>query len=133
MKTKLFFILYLGSFLGLSQDIIGLKNLEPDVEFENILVKKISDDEQQSSFVIWIKHEVRLHKHLEHSENIYILEGKGEMQIGDNKYAVKKGDYFNIPKSTPHGVIVHSSKPMKVLSIQSPKFDGTDRIFLDKN
>ncbi len=80
--------------------------------------------------MIWIKHEVKLHKHEYHTENIYVISGKGEMRIGSKTYEVKKGDYFRIPKNTPHGLKVTSSKPMKVLSIQSPKFSGTDRIFI---
>jgi len=45
---------------------------------------------------------------------------------------INKGDYFNIPENTPHGLQVLSSSPIKVLSIQSPKFDGTDRILINR-
>lgn len=130
-RLLLITILSLGLF-GLAQDIIKFKDVKPDKEFENILVKKISDDDEQTSFIIWVKESVRLHKHEHHSENIYVLEGKGEMIIGDEKFIIKKGDYFNIPKNTPHALKVLSSSPIKVLSIQSPKFEGKDRVFLDE-
>lgn len=117
--------------VSFAQNIVGLKDLKPEKEFDNIFIKKVSDDDYQSTFVIWVKQKVRLHKHEHHSENIYVLEGKGEMVIGDEKFVIKKGDYFNIPKNTPHGLKVLSSSPVKVLSIQSPQFLGQDRIFLE--
>lgn len=130
---KIFILLFCGiAFFTIAQDIKKLTDVKPEEDFENIWVKKISDDDYQTSFVIWVKESVRLHKHAEHSENIYVLGGKGEMIIGDEKFVIKKGDYFNIPKNTPHALNVLSSSPVKVLSIQSPKFEGKDRIFLDE-
>lgn len=131
MKKWLIIACLCIAFIGLSQNILDLKSIKPETEFDNIHVKKIADDDQQTSFVIWIKQQVRLHKHDHHTENIYVLEGKGEMQIGDEKFVIGKGDFFTIPKSTPHGLKVLSSKPVKVLSIQSPKFTGEDRIFIE--
>lgn len=111
-----------------AQIIPDLKSYTPTSDYENIHVQKIADDRYQSSFIIWVKKEVPLHKHADHTENIYVLEGKGQFTLGDSVYKISAGDYFNIPKETPHGVIVTSKKPLKVLSIQSPQFDGTDRI-----
>lgn len=118
--------------ITIAQDIKRLNEIKPTEDFENIWVKKISDNDEQTSFVIWVKENVRLHKHEHHSENIYVLSGKGEMIINDEIFVIKKGDYFNIPKNTPHALKVLSSSPVKVLSIQSPKFEGKDRIFLDE-
>lgn len=132
MKKLTIIVLCLITIIGFAQEIIELKDVKPTEDYENIWVKKISDDPNQSSFVIWIKKSVRLHKHVDHSENIYILGGKGEMIIGETKLQVKKGDYFNIPKDTPHALNVLSSSPVQVLSIQSPRFLGTDRIYLDE-
>jgi quercetin dioxygenase-like cupin family protein len=108
----------------------NLKKLHPPKSYENIHVEQISNDSNQTAFVIWIKNEVALHKHEWHTENVYILDGKGEMTLGDEKFVVEKGDYFNIPEDTPHALKVLSSGPIKVLSIQSPFFDGSDRILI---
>lgn len=115
----------------LAQDIVHTKKQKPDIEYENILVKTLSDTPHQTSFMIWIKDGVKLHKHKVHTENIYVIKGKGEMTIGDEKYVIKKGDYFTIPKNTPHALKVLSSSPMQVISIQSPKFIGQDRILIE--
>lgn len=129
-KLILLFIILLGAH-AISQDLFKLKKEEPNVEYDNIHVRKISDSAEQTTFLIWIKESVKLHKHLHHAENIYVISGKGEMTIGDEKLVIKKGDFFTIPKNTPHGLKVLSSAPVKVLSIQSPQFKGLDRIFIN--
>ena len=43
----------------------------------------------------------------------------------------REGDYLNFPKNVAHAVLeVISRKPLKVVSVQSPKFEGKDRIFV---
>ncbi len=112
-----------------AQDVDYLKSIQPHEEFENILVQKLAEDELQSAFVIWVKKGVKAHHHVYHTENIYVISGKAEMTIGDKSFRIKPGDYLNIPKGTSHSVTqVFGKKPLKVLSIQAPKFDG-DRVF----
>ena len=132
MKKLIFITLCLIAFIGLSQELVPLKKVKPHKEYENILVKPYSSDANSSSFIIWVKKSVRLHKHAHHTENLYVISGKGELTLGDEILIIKKGDYINIPKDTPHALKVLSSKPIKVLSIQSPKFIGADRIYLDE-
>jgi mannose-6-phosphate isomerase-like protein (cupin superfamily) len=81
--------------------------------------------------VLFIKKEVRKHKHAFHSEQVIILEGEGLMWMAGKEFKVKKGDIIFIPKQTIHALKVTSDVPVKVLSIQSPGFDGSDRIFID--
>lgn len=125
--TTLFFFLN-----GLKAQHSSLDTIKAPAKYDNILAVKISSDSLSTSFVIFIKKEVKLHKHITHTENVIILEGEGIMCLGDKKIKVKKGDHVFIPKGTPHSVKVTSKKPMKVLSIQSPYFDGKDREFIDE-
>lgn len=131
MKRLLILLIFVMGFQTFAQDIYKLKKIKPHEEFENILVKKLADSDEQTSFLIWIKTGVGLHKHESHTENIYVISGKGEMTLGDEKFVIQKGDFFSIPKNTPHSLKVLSSKPIKVLSIQTPKFTGKDRIFIE--
>ena len=124
-------LLVVGSSLtGYSQhfntDSIGAKTVS-----DNIYNKPLFGDSLASSFVIVIKKEVKLHKHIQHSEHVVVLEGSGQMTLGSKGFAVKKGDVIFIPKNTIHGVISTGEQPLKVLSVQAPKFDGKDRIFID--
>ena len=129
--TTILAILFIP-FISKSQNIVtSIDEFHPNKEFENIHVKKISSDSSSSTFAIWIKQKVKLHKHIYHTENVLIEKGYGEFQINDSIYNVSAGDWIVIPKNTWHGVIVNSKKTMKVISVQSPEFFGKDRIFKD--
>ena len=130
MKLQLTIYLQIIFFSLIGQEYINsFDKIEPDNDYDNIYVKKLSSESNATTFAIWIKKSVRLHKHIEHIENVYITEGNGDFQLGDTIYKVNSGDLIVIPKNTWHGVIVNYQKPMKVISIQSPEFHGKDRIF----
>jgi mannose-6-phosphate isomerase-like protein (cupin superfamily) len=125
------FVLFFLS-LSLKAQQWALDTVKAPAKYENVHAIKIASDSLSTSFVIFIKKEVKLHKHNTHTENVIILEGDGEMRLGDKRFKIKKGDYIFIPRGTPHSVKVTSKKPMKVLSIQSPNFDGKDREILNE-
>ncbi len=130
MKTiiSLFFILVSINFY--SQDLVNkINNRKPSNEYENIYIQKLSSDSLASTFVVWIKKKVKLHKHINHTENVIIQQGSGKFQLNDSIYMVSSGDMITIPKNTWHGVVTTSEVPMKVISIQSPEFLGKDRVF----
>lgn len=114
-----------------AQSYQSLDTIKAPADFENIYSRPLYTDSLASSFVIFIKKEVKAHKHITHTEHVYILEGDGEMTLGDKKFKVKKGDVVFIPKNTPHSLKTTSSLPVKVVSLQSPMFDGKDRIFTE--
>lgn len=97
----------------------------------NITSKQLFTDSLSSSFVIIIKSEVKAHKHLYHSEHVIVQSGEGIMKMSDKEFLIKPGDVIFIPKNTVHSVIVKGKKPLKVLSIQSPRFDGNDRVMME--
>ena len=126
-----YFTFLISHFSSFAQTKETLAELKPSKDYDNVLPQKIAGDSLSTSFVIWIKKEVKAHKHIKHSENIYILEGTGTMKIADKTFDVKAGDYLFVPKNTIHSLKVTSATPVKVLSIQSPEFDGSDRIFVE--
>ena len=105
-----------------------ISDIVPPANFENIHVVKLASDSFSTDFIIFVKNVVPLHKHVEHSETIYVLEGKAQMQLGDQSIEIVAGDYIRVPRGTAHGVKVLSSVPLKVLSVQAPEFFGKDRV-----
>lgn len=103
----------------------------PENDFDNIYAEKIFSDSLVSSFLIVVKKEVKLHKHVTHSEHVYVLEGSGDMVLGNENISITKGDLIIIPKNTAHSLIVTSSIPVKIISIQAPEFDGKDRVLIE--
>ncbi len=116
-----------------AQNVQALKSIDPsEPDYENVDVVPLHSDSTSSTFIVFVKKTVAKHYHAHHTEQVVVLEGKGRMQMGDQEFIVKKGDYIIIPPGTHHAVQVIGRKPMKVLSIQSPQFKGKDRIFVDK-
>lgn len=96
-----------------------------------IVAKMLTGDSLSNSFYLSIKDEVKLHKHTLHSEHIYVLQGKARMVLGSDTFEINKGDFIFIPRNTAHKVNVLSKQKLEVISIQSPFFDGKDRVLLE--
>ena len=128
MKTTLTIALLFLINIVSAQTVNSVDDLQPTEAFDNIHVQKIDTDSLSTTFAIWVKLKVKMHKHVNHMENVYIVEGNGAFTVSDSTYEVKKGDLIVIPKNTWHGVTISSKNPMKVISIQSPEFKGLDRV-----
>jgi len=132
-KTFLLFFFFLCfEFHSEAQSKMNLKDSLESGLNDNISVLNLKHDSLSSSFLISIKHKVGLHKHLHHAEHVYVISGEGEMILGEESFLVKEGDYIFIPINTAHAVKVISKEPLKVISIQTPYFDGSDRVILEK-
>ncbi len=129
MRFCVIFLIALFSPSLYAQNITDVKNITPNAEYDNIHIQRLDGDNSSTSFVIWIKKNVKSHKHESHAEVIYIIEGNGNMIIGEKKHKIKPNDYFRIPKNTFHSLEVTSKNPIKVISIQAPAFHGKDRVF----
>ncbi len=93
-------------------------------------VEKMHSDSNCSSFMIWVNHEVKPHRHNYHSEHVYVIEGEGNMLLGEELIQIKEGDIIAIPEGTIHAVKPFKGITLKVISIQSPEFKGKDREFI---
>lgn len=111
----------------MSTDSIGATHKSPGT-----YNKALFGDSLVNSFCIVIKTEVKAHKHQEHSEHVIVLDGEGMMKLGDKKFEIKKGDVIFIPKNTVHSVKSTGKVPLKVISVQAPLFNGSDRIFIEE-
>ena len=132
MKNKLLILIALlvfGSHANAEQK--ALIDIKAPTDLDNIHVVKLNSDRNSTDFVIFIRKQVPLHKHVKHSETLYVLEGSGQMQLGDETIRVHPGDYIKVPEGVVHGVIVDSENPLKVLSVQAPEFFGKDRVKVD--
>lgn len=112
------------------QEVIRFDNRLPLADYENVHAEKIFTDERTSTFLIWVKQSVAMHYHAEHTEQVYVLEGTCDFEMDNKLYRLSPGDYIIIPAGVPHAVQVTSDYPVKVLSIQAPEFDGSDRIYI---
>ncbi|MDZ4665590.1 MAG: cupin domain-containing protein [Bacteroidota bacterium] len=129
---KVFFGFFLAiSFCIYAQNPQLINTLELEPGSTGLTSKNLFNDSLSSSFCLIIKNEVKGHKHMKHSEHVIVQSGEGVMRLGDKEFTIKEGDVIFIPKGTVHSVIVKGKKPLKVLSIQSPYFNGDDRVMVE--
>lgn len=109
-------------------------HINPDTikikDYTKTQVKLLASDSLCSTFLIVIPGEVKSHFHSFHTENVIVVEGKGIMKLGIKEFKIKKGDVIVIPKGIIHSVRSKGRKPLRVISIQSPYFDGKDRVMV---
>ncbi|GAA6206289.1 cupin domain-containing protein [Thalassotalea sp. SU-HH00458] len=109
-----------------------LSTYTPPKDMKNLHIHELGSSESATEFIIFVRNEVKAHLHKEHTELIYVLEGEGLFYLDETKQIVKPGDFIRVNKGVVHSVKVTSQSPLKVLSIQTPKFIGKDRHFVDK-
>jgi len=133
MRTLFTLVLLLSSTILSAQILTQNANkITPQEAFTNVKTIPLHTDENTSVFMIFVKKSVRKHVHQYHTEVITILDGTGKMYLGGDYFKVKKGDHIVIPPNTAHAVVTTSSKPLKVLSAQSPQYLGQDIIFIQE-
>jgi quercetin dioxygenase-like cupin family protein len=76
---------------------------------------------------------LRAHIHRDHDEIFYIVQGEGELRLGDELKRVKAGDVVIAPAGTIHGPTANSPE-FVFLSIFAPEFDpaNPDRHFVEE-
>jgi len=131
MKSMLIFVSVIFALQTRAQNLMqSADTIKAPSVYENVYSRALyTDTNNVSSFVIFIKKEVKAHKHITHAEHVIVLEGKAEMSLNDKTFSIKKGDVIFIPKNSFHSVKTTSKVPLKVISIQAPFFDGKDRVF----
>jgi len=128
MRFPFFILLAIATLCGRSQTV---RNLDSIINNPNtgIYVRNLFNDSLSSSFCILIPDEVKAHKHQHHCEHVLVLEGEGLMKLGAKEFMIRKHDLIFIPANTVHSVRSPGPVPLKVLSIQAPYFDGSDRVY----
>lgn len=71
------------------------------------------------------------HRHPETEEIYYILEGTGEMRIGDERQEVHPGDAIAIPPGASHELRNTGNTVLKLLCCCVPAYEDADTILED--
>jgi mannose-6-phosphate isomerase-like protein (cupin superfamily) len=106
---------------------LHLPGLSPEGPPDAVRVQRLAGDSLATGFLIDVPRGVPPHEHRWHSETVYVLSGRGRVRLGNDTLSVGPGSYLFIPATTPHAVWTTSEEPLKVLSVQAPRFTGADR------
>ena len=60
------------------------------------------------------------HYHAKSDEIQYIIEGSGQIWLGDERRDIRPGSLIVIPKGTPHSGTIVTSGPIKAIAIKIP-------------
>jgi mannose-6-phosphate isomerase-like protein (cupin superfamily) len=131
MKAGIVILFMLLGICAKAQHPNLVNTLEIEGNNTGVFNKSLFADSLVSSSCIIIKNEVKAHKHMKHSEHVIVQSGEAVMRLGEKEFTIKEGDVIFIPKGTVHSVIVKGKKPLKVISIQAPYFDGSDRVMME--
>ncbi len=66
-----------------------------------------------------------LHKHADHAETFFIIDGVVEFTVDGRKLEAQKGDTLHVPPNTPHSV--RCLRPAKMLTLFQP--GGLENLF----
>ncbi|MDH5359106.1 MAG: cupin domain-containing protein [Gammaproteobacteria bacterium] len=72
-----------------------------------------------------------LHRHALSEELYYILQGRGEMTLGDELFTVQQGDSVCISPNTPHCIKNTGTDDLKILCCCSPAYSHDDTELLE--
>jgi len=67
-----------------------------------------------------------LHCHSESEELYHVIEGSGQMTLGDEEFSIAAGDTILIPPGTPHCLRNTGDQPLRLLCCCSPPYRHED-------
>jgi len=70
-----------------------------------------------------------MHVHHREEESFYVLEGELTVRCGDDTFPAKAGTFVTMPRDVPHGFIVASDTPVRMLNLMTP--GGGEGFFVD--
>jgi len=108
--------------------LAGREKLAPDESFR---IRELGRDANSSHHLVWIRDREVPHRHDRHDLFVVMLEGHGEMRLGDEVRAVGVRSIFYVPRGTPHAFRNLSPEPALAYAVYAPAFDGADRVLLD--
>jgi len=79
----------------------------------DVIVLHETDNMISGITVVHPNSQTRGHAHPEREEHYYVLSGAGVIRIGDEEYAIQKGDGINVPPISVHTVINPNEEPLE--------------------
>ena len=91
------------------------KPLLPTETKHDIHLEVLRDDSQLFLSIIWTRTNIPLEVHENEKESFLILEGECECFVGETRYVLGPGDFFEVPMHTSHNVNLLTPKVLAIL------------------
>ncbi|MCO5166295.1 MAG: cupin domain-containing protein [Planctomycetes bacterium] len=96
-----------------------------------VTVTTLYDSAHQTVNLLRVDGPVPLHRHEHSEETIYLLSGKGVLELDGGTRPLGPGDLVVVPRGAPHG-FTPLDGPAVVLSIYAPAYRAGDRVPVDR-
>lgn len=109
-------------------DLPGFETSEPCRRILRLVMSPETTDTKELSYIVAIippKSTTCLHEHQESSEWMYIVSGKGECVIGDDKKSIGPDMLVYAPKGTKHEIRNTGDETMKIVAVFIPPLKPT--------
>jgi mannose-6-phosphate isomerase-like protein (cupin superfamily) len=94
---------------------IGRINPDAIMPQNNLNVFPLDAAPHALTLFVVVKEQLEEEVHLDSIERFLVLEGTCVIELEDEKIYLKAGDYYSVPKFTPHTVVVTSDIPCKLI------------------
>jgi mannose-6-phosphate isomerase-like protein (cupin superfamily) len=113
-----------------SRDLEALLRANPLPSKENLRALPLAKSEQSHFLLVQVRDREPLHLHADSEITVFLLEGRGEIRVGEQQLPVKAGDAIHIPRGTIHAFINGGRKPAAALVVYSPAPGPDDRVLI---
>jgi mannose-6-phosphate isomerase-like protein (cupin superfamily) len=101
---------------------INIKDAQEVKTAHNVDVRKLYDKEEAQTIHIILKPGEALKRHITYTNVFfYVLEGKGIVEIGDEKEEVEKDTLIESPEGIPHCWYNESERDLRILVVKAPR------------
>jgi mannose-6-phosphate isomerase-like protein (cupin superfamily) len=108
---------------------VEMINIQASANPHGIETKKFHENDYVQAVHITLKPGEKLKKHITAVDVFfYVLEGKGIVEIGEEKKEVIKDTYIDSPAKIPHCWYNESNEILRVLVVKTPNPREKDRI-----
>ncbi len=111
------------------KDAIRKVEVDPEV---GVGIAKMVESDKLSVHIAVVKPGTTLKKHYhKHRDEVYIIvDGEGEVYLGDKVVKVSRGDIVIIPRETIHGIRNTADRELVFMFISAPPFNPKEDRFI---
>jgi len=100
-------------------------------EGQGFRIVEIGRDANSSHHIVSLRDREPVHRHDLHDLLVVVLEGYGQMLIGEQERALGTNSVVYVPRGTAHAMRNTSARPIVGYAVFVPAFDGQDRVLVE--